>query len=61
MTKRTDTLILGAYYEQATCMGKMADQIIDIIKKKGYEIDFTKYEVNITELAHYSVYATSDE
>ena len=48
-------------YEQATCMGKMANQIIDIIKKKGYEIDFTKYEVNITELAHYSVYATSDE
>ena len=48
-------------YEQATCMGKMANQMIDIIKKKGYEIDFTKYEVNITELAHYSVYATSDE
>lgn len=48
-------------YEQATCMGKMANQIIDIIKKKGYEIDFTKYAVNITELAHYSVYATSDE
>lgn len=48
-------------YEQASCMGKMVGQIMDVIEKKGYEIDFSKYNVNITNLQCYNVCSTIDE
>ena len=42
-------------------MGKMVGQIMDVIEKKGYEIDFSKYNVNITNLQCYNVCSTIDE
>lgn len=37
------------------------DQIIDIVEKRGYEIDFSMYAVNITRLRNSNVYGILGE
>lgn len=37
------------FYVQATCFMKLAKQLVDIVSEKGYDIDFSKYPVNILD------------
>lgn len=41
--------------------GQMVDRIIDIVEKRGYEIDFSMYAVNITRLRDSNVYGMLGE
>ncbi len=38
---------LTSFYTQATCFSSLAKQIVDIVREKGYEINFERYEINI--------------
>ena len=40
---------LSTFYIQATCFRNMANQIVKVVKEKGYEIIFSKYDVNVLD------------
>ena len=40
---------LTSFHVQATCFTGMANQIVEIVKEKGYEIKFEAYDINLLE------------
>ena len=42
---------LSNFYVQATCFRSMATLIVKIVREKGFNIDFTNYDVDVTEYA----------
>lgn len=42
---------LSSFYVQATCFKNMANQIVKVTKEKGYEIEFSNYDIDVTKYA----------
>ncbi len=40
---------LDDFYKKATCFKELAKQMVDYVNEKGYDIDFSKYQINLLD------------
>ena len=44
---------LTSFHTQATCFMTMAQQIVDTVKTKGYEIKYDEYNINLLKFVEW--------